>query len=120
MLVNLLLEKFLSGDSFERENISYIVHEIFQAFLSGDSPYQQTKYPPSLKNLVSEESFIETFFKVIVNPESSSSSVGYAANTLSVIVTYFNSRLQKSGYRNSSHHSDDDDICNVTSEEEKC
>lgn len=71
--------------------------------------------------MILEDSFIETFFKVIVNKDSSSSSIGYAANVLSVLVTYYNSKIRSRSNRNSQgHNSDEDDVvCNGAADEEK-
>lgn len=47
-LLVLLNQKFLSGESFERENISYIIHEIISTFIQGDSQYRTTKCFPTV------------------------------------------------------------------------
>lgn len=110
-LLVLLNQKFLSGESFERENISYIIHEIISTFIQGDSQYRTTKCFPSVQTYILEESFIETFFKVIIDETSDSSSVGYAASILSVLVTFYNSKVRQRSNRNSTHQSDDEEVC---------
>lgn len=110
-LLVLLNQKFLSGESFERENISYIIHEIISTFIQGDSQYRTTKCFPTVQNYILEESFIETFFKVIIDENSDSSSVSYAANILSVLVTFYNSKIRQRSNRNSTHQSDEEEVC---------
>ncbi|EAR99240.3 SIT4 phosphatase-associated protein (macronuclear) [Tetrahymena thermophila SB210] len=109
-LLTLLNAKFLSGESFERENISYIIHEIISTFIQGDNQYRINKCPASVQQIILEESFIETFFKVIVDENSDSSSVGYAASILGIMVTFYNSKQKQKGNVNSSHQSDEEDV----------
>ncbi|KAL4438806.1 hypothetical protein ABPG74_013479 [Tetrahymena malaccensis] len=110
-LLTLLNAKFLSGESFERENISYIIHEIISTFIQGDNQYRTNKCPASVQGVIMEEQFIETFFKVIVDENSDSSSVGYAASILGIMVTFYNSKQKQKSNRNSTHQSDEEEVC---------
>lgn len=114
-LLTLLNERFLTGDSFERENIAHIIHEVISSFVQGENSYKATKCSPAVQQSILQESFIETFFKVIVAPDADSSSVAYAATILNVLVTYYNSKNKQKN--NSGGNFDDEDVCNVTEED---
>ena len=64
-----------------------------------------------------DDALLANFFKAIVSPESESSCVGYGAAILSILVTYYNSRIRQK--RNSTQPSDEDEICNVNTEDDK-
>ncbi|KAL4471108.1 hypothetical protein ABPG72_006489 [Tetrahymena utriculariae] len=110
-LLTLLNAKFLSGEPFERENISYIFHEIISTFIQGDNQYRTNKCPASVQGIILEEQFIETFFKVIVDENADNSSVGYAATILGIMVTFYNSKQKQKSNRNSTHQSDEEEVC---------
>lgn len=60
---------------------------------------------------------LANFFKVIVSTESESSCVAYGASILSILVTYYNSRIRQK--RNSTQPSEEDEICNVNTDDDK-
>lgn len=99
MLV-LLNKKYLNGDTFERENIANIMHEIVSMLMSEENSVKNVKCLSTAKDEIFTDGFIETFFKVLVDGDSDTTSVGYSADILSDLLMCFNA---SNGCQNSSH-----------------
>jgi len=62
------------------------------------------------------EEHLEGFFKVIVNPESDHSSVGFAAASLGFIVAFYNNSIHSNQEHDDSAMHEEEELCNGTSE----